>query len=74
MLPASWAGGDCAGDVVDRAIGLSQAMKPLSLASRLALEAYSLLWLLLSPALLAYLLYRSLKQPAYSKHLSERFG
>ncbi|NBP62496.1 MAG: 3-deoxy-D-manno-octulosonic acid transferase [Betaproteobacteria bacterium] len=74
MLPASWAGGDCAGDVVDRAIGLSQAMKPLSLASRLALEVYSLLWLLLSPALLAYLLYRSLKQPAYSKHLSERFG
>ncbi|NDG57613.1 MAG: hypothetical protein EBX55_03940, partial [Betaproteobacteria bacterium] len=74
MLPASWAGGDCAGDVVDRAIGLSQAMKPLSLASRLALEAYSLLWLLLSPALLAYLLYRSLKQPAYRQHLSERFA
>ena len=48
--------------------------KELSLKSTLALHAYSLLWLLLSPVIACYLLYRSLRQPAYRKHWFERFA
>lgn len=35
---------------------------------------YAGLWLLLLPAMLAYLLLRSLRQPGYRRHLGERFG
>jgi 3-deoxy-D-manno-octulosonic-acid transferase len=49
-------------------------MNPFGLGSKLALRAYSLLWALLSPAMLAYLFYRGLRQPAYRKHCLERFA
>jgi 3-deoxy-D-manno-octulosonic-acid transferase len=49
-------------------------MNELSLKLMLALHAYSLLWLLLSPVIACYLLYRSLRQPAYRKHWFERFA
>ena len=35
---------------------------------------YSLGWLLATPLVMAYLLWRSLRQPAYLSHWSERFG
>jgi 3-deoxy-D-manno-octulosonic-acid transferase len=38
------------------------------------LRLYSLGWLLATPLVIAYLLWRSLRQPAYLSHWSERFG
>jgi len=38
------------------------------------LPLYSLGWLLATPLVIAYLLWRSLRQPAYLSHWSERFG
>ena len=38
------------------------------------LRLYSLGWLLATPLVMAYLLWRSLRQPAYLSHWSERFG
>ncbi len=38
------------------------------------LRLYSLGWLLATPLVMAYLLWRSLRQPAYLAHWSERFG
>jgi 3-deoxy-D-manno-octulosonic-acid transferase len=38
------------------------------------LRLYSLGWLLATPLVIAYLLWRSLRQPAYLAHWSERFG
>jgi 3-deoxy-D-manno-octulosonic-acid transferase len=38
------------------------------------LPLYSLGWLLATPLVMAYLLWRSLRQPAYLSHWSERFG
>jgi 3-deoxy-D-manno-octulosonic-acid transferase len=38
------------------------------------LRLYSLGWLLATPLIMAYLLWRSLRQPAYLAHWSERFG
>ena len=72
--PADRAGSDCAGDVGPGAFWLSRLMNPFGLRSKLALQAYSLLWVLLSPAMLVYLFYRSLRQPAYRKHCLERFA
>jgi 3-deoxy-D-manno-octulosonic-acid transferase len=41
---------------------------------RLLLLPYSLLWLLVLPAVLVRLLWRARRQPAYLRHLRERFG
>jgi 3-deoxy-D-manno-octulosonic-acid transferase len=38
------------------------------------LRLYSLGWLIATPLVIAYLLWRSLRQPAYLSHWSERFG
>ncbi len=38
------------------------------------LRLYSLGWLLATPLVMAYLLWRSLRQPAYLAHWSQRFG
>lgn len=42
--------------------------------ARFALAAYSMLWYVLSPLILAYLLYRGIRQPDYRKHWGERFA
>ncbi len=46
----------------------------LTSRERFALVAYSMLWYALSPLILAYLLYRSIRQPDYRKHWGERFA
>lgn len=46
----------------------------MPLLQRLMLLLYNLLWLPALPAALVRLLYRSRKQPAYLRHLRERFG
>ncbi|MEL6682666.1 MAG: glycosyltransferase N-terminal domain-containing protein [Pseudomonadota bacterium] len=45
-----------------------------SLKLRVALIAYSLLWWMLMPVILVYLLRRGRKDPIYAKHIGERFG
>ena len=47
---------------------------PMSLFQRLLLLPYNLLWLPALPAVLLRLLRRACKQPAYLRHLQERFG
>ena len=49
-------------------------MKHRVQGSRILLNAYSLLWRLLSPLLCVYLLYRSIRQANYRQHWLERFG
>ena len=46
----------------------------LTSSARFALAAYSMLWYVLSPLIVAYLLYRGIRQPDYRKHWGERFA
>ncbi|WP_065339792.1 lipid IV(A) 3-deoxy-D-manno-octulosonic acid transferase [Azoarcus olearius] len=52
----------------------SPQRSPRALQARLASLAYSLLWALALPLVVARLAWRARKQPAYLHHLGERFG
>ncbi|MGB7300420.1 MAG: lipid IV(A) 3-deoxy-D-manno-octulosonic acid transferase [Burkholderiaceae bacterium] len=52
----------------------AKSVKAPILAERMARWLYSGVWLLIMPAMVAYLLYRARKQPDYRRHWGERFG